>query len=120
MFDHISIGVRDLARAKRFYDAVLRPLGYTCVSEDASDWDMDRTRSPSGSARPCGRWHQTLIQIFISASRRPHVRPWTTSIALRSASEALTTVRPAYARPMALIIMPPSRSIPTGIASRLI
>src|SRR5262249_52655961 len=35
MFDHISIGVRDLARAKRFYDAVLRPLGYTCVSEDA-------------------------------------------------------------------------------------
>jgi catechol 2,3-dioxygenase-like lactoylglutathione lyase family enzyme len=35
MFDHISIGVRDLARAKRFYDAVLRPLGYTCLSEDA-------------------------------------------------------------------------------------
>jgi catechol 2,3-dioxygenase-like lactoylglutathione lyase family enzyme len=35
MFDHISIGVRDLARAKRFYDAVLRPLGYVCLSEDA-------------------------------------------------------------------------------------
>jgi catechol 2,3-dioxygenase-like lactoylglutathione lyase family enzyme len=35
MFDHISIGVRDLARTKRFYDAVLRPLGYTCLSEDA-------------------------------------------------------------------------------------
>ena len=34
MFDHISIGVRDLARAKRFYDAVLHPLGYTCLSED--------------------------------------------------------------------------------------
>jgi catechol 2,3-dioxygenase-like lactoylglutathione lyase family enzyme len=33
MFDHVSIGVRDLARAKRFYDAVLRPLGYTCLSE---------------------------------------------------------------------------------------
>ena len=27
MFDHVSIGVRDLARAKRFYDAVLAPLG---------------------------------------------------------------------------------------------
>jgi catechol 2,3-dioxygenase-like lactoylglutathione lyase family enzyme len=33
MFDHISIGVRDVARAKRFYDAALQPLGYSCLSE---------------------------------------------------------------------------------------
>lgn len=33
MFDHVSIGVRDLKRAKRFYDATLAPLGYTCLSE---------------------------------------------------------------------------------------
>jgi catechol 2,3-dioxygenase-like lactoylglutathione lyase family enzyme len=33
MLDHVSIGVRDLARSKRFYDAALRPLGYTCLSE---------------------------------------------------------------------------------------
>jgi catechol 2,3-dioxygenase-like lactoylglutathione lyase family enzyme len=33
MIDHISIGVRDIARAKRFYDAALVPLGYTCLSE---------------------------------------------------------------------------------------
>jgi catechol 2,3-dioxygenase-like lactoylglutathione lyase family enzyme len=36
MFDHISIGVRDVARSKRFYDAVLEPLGYRCLSEDAA------------------------------------------------------------------------------------
>lgn len=35
MFDHVSIGVSDLARAKRFYDAALAPLGYKCLSEDA-------------------------------------------------------------------------------------
>jgi catechol 2,3-dioxygenase-like lactoylglutathione lyase family enzyme len=34
MFDHISIGVRDIARAKAFYDAALKPLGSTCVSAD--------------------------------------------------------------------------------------
>ena len=28
MIDHISLGVADLARARRFYDAVLAPLGY--------------------------------------------------------------------------------------------
>lgn len=33
MINHVSIGVRDVARAKRFYDAALRPLGYTCLSE---------------------------------------------------------------------------------------
>jgi catechol 2,3-dioxygenase-like lactoylglutathione lyase family enzyme len=27
MLNHVSIGVRDIARAKRFYDAALKPLG---------------------------------------------------------------------------------------------
>ncbi len=36
MIDHLSLGVRDVARAKRFYDAVLAPLGYRRLSEDAS------------------------------------------------------------------------------------
>lgn len=34
MFDHISIGVADIARSKRFYDAALGALGYSCLSED--------------------------------------------------------------------------------------
>jgi catechol 2,3-dioxygenase-like lactoylglutathione lyase family enzyme len=32
MFDHVSIGVRDLRKTQKFYDAVLGPLGYTCLS----------------------------------------------------------------------------------------
>jgi extradiol dioxygenase family protein len=28
MIDHVSIGVRDVAKTKRFYDAALKPLGY--------------------------------------------------------------------------------------------
>jgi catechol 2,3-dioxygenase-like lactoylglutathione lyase family enzyme len=31
MIAHVSIGVRDLEKSKRFYDAVLAPLGYRCV-----------------------------------------------------------------------------------------
>ena len=30
MIAHISIGVRDIEISKRFYDAVLEPLGYKC------------------------------------------------------------------------------------------
>ena len=33
MIDHVSIGVRDIAKSKRFYDAALKPLGYACLSE---------------------------------------------------------------------------------------
>ena len=33
MFDHISIGVRDVKRSKAFYDAALPPLGYRLLSE---------------------------------------------------------------------------------------
>ncbi len=33
MIAHVSIGVRDVSRSKRFYDAALTPLGYRCVRE---------------------------------------------------------------------------------------
>ncbi len=33
MLDHVSIGVSDVARAGKFYDAVLGPLGYTRKSD---------------------------------------------------------------------------------------
>ena len=35
MIDHVSIGVRDLARTKQFYDAALGSLGYQCIFEGA-------------------------------------------------------------------------------------
>ncbi len=34
MLDHISLGVSDLQRSIRFYDAVLRPLGYVRIWSD--------------------------------------------------------------------------------------
>ena len=34
MINHVSIGVRDIPKAKRFYDAVFAPLGYARLSED--------------------------------------------------------------------------------------
>lgn len=33
MIDHISIGVRNIAASKRFYDAALQALGYRCLSD---------------------------------------------------------------------------------------
>src|SRR5258708_29486557 len=33
IFDHVSIGVADSARSKPFYDAALKPLGYSRLSD---------------------------------------------------------------------------------------
>jgi catechol 2,3-dioxygenase-like lactoylglutathione lyase family enzyme len=48
--------VRDIARAKRFYDASLAPLGYTCLSQSEGSLGYGR-----GSA----------IALWVSAVERP-------------------------------------------------
>ena len=55
MFDHISIGVSDVARAKRFYDAALKPLGYDCLYEG------------DGSLG----YGKKAVQLWIGAAKRP-------------------------------------------------
>jgi len=42
MIDHISIGVRDVAAAKAFYDAVLGAIGYACLSASAGSLGYGR------------------------------------------------------------------------------
>ena len=42
MINHVSIGVRDLARTKRFYDAAFNALGYACLSEGESSLGYGR------------------------------------------------------------------------------
>lgn len=42
MINHVSIGVRDLSKTKRFYDAVFAPLGYKCLSEGSTSLGYGR------------------------------------------------------------------------------
>jgi catechol 2,3-dioxygenase-like lactoylglutathione lyase family enzyme len=55
MLDHVSIGVREIARTRRFYDAALQPLGYRCLSEGADSLGYGAERAGfwiSTSERP--------------------------------------------------------------------
>jgi catechol 2,3-dioxygenase-like lactoylglutathione lyase family enzyme len=36
MLNHVSIGVKSLAASKKFYDAVLGELGYSCLVQDSA------------------------------------------------------------------------------------
>jgi catechol 2,3-dioxygenase-like lactoylglutathione lyase family enzyme len=44
MIDHVSIGVRDLKRSRRFYDAALAALGYACRSPGENSLGYGRDR----------------------------------------------------------------------------
>jgi catechol 2,3-dioxygenase-like lactoylglutathione lyase family enzyme len=55
MINHISIGVRNIAKARTFYDAALKPLGYSCLS---------RSESSLGYGKDC-------VAFWISTSTSP-------------------------------------------------
>jgi catechol 2,3-dioxygenase-like lactoylglutathione lyase family enzyme len=44
MFDHVSIGVRDIAKAKAFYDRALAPLGIKRMSDGETSLGYGRER----------------------------------------------------------------------------
>jgi catechol 2,3-dioxygenase-like lactoylglutathione lyase family enzyme len=46
MLDHVSLGVSDLAKSRRFYDAVLRPLGLVRIVNFGNDRGSDCGAAP--------------------------------------------------------------------------
>ena len=76
MLDHVSIGVRDLGAARKFYDAVLGTLGYTCLSDapNALGYGREVPRfwiSLSPKAVPADR--DTGLHFCFAAKRRADV-----------------------------------------------
>jgi catechol 2,3-dioxygenase-like lactoylglutathione lyase family enzyme len=47
MIDHLSIDVTDLERSRAFYDAVLKPLGYSCSAEQPDSYGYGPPRPSS-------------------------------------------------------------------------
>src|SRR5438552_16877974 len=81
MIDHISIGVRDIAAAKRFYDAALTPLGYTCLSESATSLGYGRDAVAfwvDATERPVKPSERSGLHICFSAPDRKSVDAFTT------------------------------------------
>jgi catechol 2,3-dioxygenase-like lactoylglutathione lyase family enzyme len=46
MLDHVSLGVSDIERSRRFYDAVLRPLGLVRIVDFGPDCGSDYGAAP--------------------------------------------------------------------------
>jgi catechol 2,3-dioxygenase-like lactoylglutathione lyase family enzyme len=76
MLDHVSIGVRDIAQARKFYDAALQPLGYKCLSADDGSLGYGRDRIAfwiSGTDRPVPADERSGLHFCFDAPTRRSV-----------------------------------------------
>ena len=80
MIAHVSIGARDIARARRFYDAALKPLGYTCLSSDESSLGYGAKAAEFwviGTEHPVPADDRSGLHICFTAPDRPLWMPST-------------------------------------------
>ena len=76
MIAHLSIGVRDLARARRFYDATLKPLGYSCLypADDSAGYGAEAADFwLIGTEHPVPADDRSGLHICFAASDRASV-----------------------------------------------
>jgi catechol 2,3-dioxygenase-like lactoylglutathione lyase family enzyme len=113
MFDHISIGVRDLARSRRFYDATLGALGYDCLSVDDSSLGYGKGAVGlwiGAAAAPVPPDPGSNLHFCFTAPTRASVDAFHAAALAAGGSD---NGPPACVRPMVRVIMPHSSSIPT-------
>jgi catechol 2,3-dioxygenase-like lactoylglutathione lyase family enzyme len=118
MIDHVSIAVRDLDAAARFYEAVLARIGYAKLDV--------RPGTVAFGKRHGELWLNHRPEMFaISEGDGAHVclrarrRPRSTrSMRRRWRRAGRPTARPACGRIMGRAITPPSSAIPTATGSR--
>lgn len=100
MFDHVSIGVKSLERARAFYDATLAPLGYDRLSnfgntvgygsERARFW-VSQVERPVPADRESG-----LHFCFVAPSKAAVDAFYTAGIAKGGEDNGKPGVRPDY------------------------
>ena len=118
MFDHVSIGVRDISRSRAFYDAALQPLGYGRLS--TSDDSLGYGDSVAGlwislSDAPVPANPKSGLHFCFRAPNREAVARFH---AAALAAAAATTARRESGSITAQTIMQPLSSIPTATGSK--
>jgi catechol 2,3-dioxygenase-like lactoylglutathione lyase family enzyme len=76
MINHVSIGTADIARARKFYDAALKPLGYSCLSKDDSSLGYGADSASLWvlkSARPVAQNAESGLHLCFDAPTRKSV-----------------------------------------------
>lgn len=118
MLDHVSIGVRDIARARKFYDAALKPLGYARLSDGETALGYGAARPKLwvlGVARPVAADPESGLHLCFEAPSRASVDAFhAAALAAGGRDNGKPGVRTDYGENCSR----PSPLIPTAIVSR--
>ena len=100
MIAHISIGVRDIDRSKRFYEAALEPLGYKCLRAARTLLGYGYGRDSIAlwivqAEHPVPADEKSGLHFCFTAAMPP---PWMRFTQRRCALAGVTTVHPACVR----------------------
>jgi len=100
MLSHVSIGVTDLQRSRRFYDASLAPLGYKCLVEGSEYLGYGAT-SPAfwilSVKHPAPPNNESGLHFCFDAARRADVEAFhKAAISAGAQDNGAPGVRPDY------------------------
>ena len=100
MLDHVSVGVTNIERSRRFYDAALRPLGLVRIVDFGKDRGSDYGDAPSSLGVEFTVTRETEVKTPIpGASLLPRSRPQSGSAAALAAGgrdDGSPGLRPQY------------------------
>ncbi len=103
MIAHLSIGVKDLVAARRFYDAALAPLGYRCLYPRADHAGYGAQAAYfwlNEVARPVPPDPESGLHICFDAPSRAAVDAFhAASLAAGATDNGKPGVRPQYRQP---------------------
>ena len=122
MLDHVSLGVTDIERSRRFYDAILRPLGLVRIVDFGDSRGSDYGAAPGSLGVEFTITREAEVRTPIPGAHVCFRAPDRAAVdafhaaALRVAGA--TTARPAFGRTITPTITAPSCWIPMVIASR--
>ena len=103
MLDHVSIGVKSVAQARKFYDAALKPLGYECLShgDDFAGYGrkgvqlwLGQTEHPVNADKRSG-----LHFCFTAASREAVDAFYKAALRMGGTDNGKPGIRPDYTQP---------------------
>lgn len=100
MIDHVSIGVRDLAAASRFYEAVLAPLGYKKLRDEKATVGFGKTYNEFWlNLRPNLAKGDTGVHVCLRARGIDAVEAFhATALQMGATSEGTPGPRPEYSK----------------------